>query len=83
VAVGLVVGLAVSLGVNGLLRSELIGVEPYDPLTMAAASAVLVIVAVLACRVPARRALGVDPAVALRRGDPRVPWRYSRDCVAR
>jgi hypothetical protein len=67
VAVGLVVGLAVSLGVNALLRSQLIGVEPYDPLTMAAASAVLVIVGVLACRVPARRAMSVDPAVALRR----------------
>lgn len=41
--------------------------DPYDPLTMAAASAVLVIVGVLACRVPVRRAMGVDPAVALRR----------------
>ena len=49
------------------LRSQLIGVEPYDPLTMGAASAVLVIVGVLACRVPARRAMRVDPAVALRR----------------
>ena len=66
-AAGLVVGLAVSLGVNGLLRSQFIGVEPYDPLTMAAASAVLVIVGVRACRVPARRATSVDPAVALRR----------------
>jgi putative ABC transport system permease protein len=65
--VGLVVGLGVSLGVNRVLRSQLIGVEFYDPVTMVVAPAVLVIVGVLACRVPARRAMKVDPVVALRR----------------
>jgi predicted permease len=67
VAVGLMVGLAVSLGVNRVLRSQLIGVEFYDPVTMVVAPVVLVIVGVLACRVPARRAMKVDPVVALRR----------------
>ena len=67
VAVGLALGLAVSLGVNRALQSQLIGVEFYDPVTMAVASMVLVTVGLLACRVPARRAMKVDPAVALRR----------------
>ena len=67
VVLGLVVGLAVSLGVNRLLQSQLIGVAPYDLVTMGVASAVLVLLGVLACRVPARRAMRVDPAVALRR----------------
>ena len=67
VVLGLVVGLAVSLGVNRLLQSQLIGVAPYDLVTMGVASAVLVLLGVLACRVPARRAMSVDPAVALRR----------------
>ena len=67
VVLGLVVGIVVSLGVNRLLQSQLIGVAPYDLMTMGVASAVLVILGVLACRVPARRAMRVDPAVALRR----------------
>jgi predicted permease len=67
VAVGLVLGLAMSLGVNRVLRSQLIGVEFYDPVTMLVAPLVLVIVGLLACRVPARRAMKVDPVVALRR----------------
>ncbi len=68
VAVGLVLGLAASLGVNRVLQSQLIGVEFYDPATLAAAPIVLVVVALLACRVPARRAMRVDPVVALRSG---------------
>jgi predicted permease len=67
VAVGLVVGLAVSLGVNRVLESQLIGVEFYDPVTLVIAPVVLVIVGLLACRLPARRAMRVDPVVALRR----------------
>jgi len=67
VVLGLVVGLVFSLGVNRLLQSQLIGVAPYDLVTVGVASAVLVGFSVLACRVPARRAMRVDPAVALRR----------------
>jgi predicted permease len=66
VAVGLTVGVLLSIGVNRLLQSQLVGVSPYDPLTLAAAPSLLVLVAVLACRVPARRAMQVDPLVALR-----------------
>jgi putative ABC transport system permease protein len=63
---GLVAGLAVSLAVNRLLQSQLVGVSPYDPVTLATAPAVLILVALLACHIPSRRAIRVDPAVALR-----------------
>ena len=66
VLAGLIVGLAASLGVNRLLQSQLVGVSAYDPLTLATALLLLCLVAALACQVPARRALRVDPVVALR-----------------
>lgn len=66
VAFGLIVGVAISFGVNRLLQSQLVGVSPYDPLTMAGAPVLLIAVALSACRIPARRAMRVDPVVALR-----------------
>ena len=66
VAIGMILGLAASLAVNRILQSQLVGVSPYDPVTMAAAPAILILVALLACQIPARRAMNVDPAVALR-----------------
>ncbi len=63
---GLGIGLAASLGVNQVLKTVLVGVSPSDPLTLAAAAAVLVLAAGLGCWIPARRAMRVDPAVALR-----------------
>jgi putative ABC transport system permease protein len=55
-----------SFAVNRILQSQLVGVSPYDIATMTAAPVVLILVAPLACLIPARRAMNVDPAVALR-----------------
>ena len=66
VAVGLAVGLAVSFAANRVLRVQLVGVSPFDLATLMAASSLLIIVALFACQVPSRRAMRVDPVVALR-----------------
>ena len=66
VAIGMIVGLTASLAVNRILQSQLVGVSPYDPVTMTGAPIILVIVALLACQIPVRRAMNVDPIVALR-----------------
>ena len=66
VAVGIVGGLAASVASNRLLQSQLVGVSPFDLPTMANALLLLIAVALLACGVPARRAIRVNPAVALR-----------------
>jgi putative ABC transport system permease protein len=63
---GLAIGLAGSLGVNRILASELVRVSPGDPLTLALAAAALILAATLGCLIPARRAMRVDPVVALR-----------------
>ncbi len=66
VAMGLGLGLVASLAFNRLLRSQLFSVSSTDPATYAVTSIVLIAVALLACLIPARRAMRVDPAVALR-----------------
>ncbi|HEV3059851.1 MAG TPA: ABC transporter permease [Vicinamibacterales bacterium] len=63
---GLAVGLAASLAVNRVLQSVLVQVSPSDPITLAGASTILLVFATLGCLIPARRALRVDPVVALR-----------------
>ena len=66
VAAGLVAGLAGALALTRLIASQLWGVTPTDPATFAAVSLVLAGVAVVACIGPVRRALAVDPTIALR-----------------
>jgi putative ABC transport system permease protein len=66
VATGAAVGVVASLAATRLLRSELFGVEPADPLAYAAIVIVLGLVAFLACYVPAHRAARVDAITALR-----------------
>ncbi len=63
---GAAVGIGVALGVTRYLASMLFNVRASDPLTMSAVTVLLVLVAVAACYIPARRATRVDPMVALR-----------------
>jgi predicted permease len=63
---GGVFGAAAAFGVTRGLASLLYGVRPLDPFTFAAVGALLLAVAVAACLIPARRAMSVDPMVALR-----------------
>jgi putative ABC transport system permease protein len=66
VGIGLAVGIPASLAATQLLSSQLFGVRTGDPLTYAAVAGVLALAAFMACYIPARRAAGVDPMVALR-----------------
>jgi putative ABC transport system permease protein len=64
--IGLGIGVVASLAVTRAIATLLYHVGASDPLTFTGASAVLVIMSVLACVVPAYRAMKVDPMVALR-----------------
>ena len=65
-AVGLVIGVAASLALVRSMESLLFAVTPFNPMTFAGASALLALVALAACALPAIRAAQWDPAVALR-----------------
>jgi putative ABC transport system permease protein len=65
-AVGMILGLAGAFAASRLLASQLYGVRPYDPVSYAAAAAMLGAAAVLACFIPACRATSVSPMDALR-----------------
>jgi len=65
-AVGLVLGLGLSLAHGRALRAALYGVSPNDPLTLTTVALFLGLVATAACLIPAGRALGQDPAAILR-----------------
>ena len=65
-ATGLVLGLGLSLILKMTLKGLLVGVSATDPLTLAATAAILLLVAVIASYIPARRAARVDPMIALR-----------------
>jgi putative ABC transport system permease protein len=64
--VGAIVGVLGSLALTRLLKSELFGIKPTDPATLLAAAVLMLLVALAACYLPARRATHVDPLVALR-----------------
>lgn len=64
--IGVLIGMVTALGLTQLMSSILYGVKATDPLTFVSVSTLLAIVAVAACYIPARRAMSVDPMVALR-----------------
>jgi len=66
VGVGVLAGVGASIALARLLESLLFGVEPNNVMTLVFVSGGLVVVALLACYLPARRATKVDPLVALR-----------------
>ena len=66
VLIGIVAGVAGALALSRVLERFLYAVAPDDPLTFIGVAVLLVIVALLACYIPARRAMKVDPMVALR-----------------
>jgi putative ABC transport system permease protein len=64
--IGITLGLLAALAVTRLMKSLLFGVSATDPLTFVGVAGLLLIVTLLACWLPARRATQVDPLVALR-----------------
>ena len=64
--VGVAIGIAAALALTQLMSSLLFGVTARDPMTFAAVAALLILVSLLASYIPARRAMQVDPIVALR-----------------
>jgi putative ABC transport system permease protein len=65
-AAGIFVGVAVALLLTSAIRTMLVGVEPTDPATFAAMAVGFLLIAAVACGVPALRAARLDPMVALR-----------------
>jgi putative ABC transport system permease protein len=66
VIVGLVIGLAGTFAAGRLIAAQLYQISPYNPLLLGATAVVLMLAALLACLIPARRATLVDPIQALR-----------------
>ena len=64
--IGVAIGVVAALGITRLISSVIYGVTPYDPVTFVTVAILLVLVAAIACYIPARRAMKVDPMVALR-----------------
>lgn len=65
-ALGITIGLAASLALSRIVSSQLWGVSPHDPLVLALVVALLLVVGLLACWIPARRATHVNPSTSLR-----------------
>jgi predicted permease len=66
VAVGLALGLPAAIGAGKLMTGQLFGVQPWDPVMLALATLLLAIAALVASLIPAWRAAGIEPMVALR-----------------
>jgi putative ABC transport system permease protein len=64
--IGVAIGLAGAFALTRVIRSLLFNTDPVDALTFGASAGVLLLIAVLASYLPARRALGVDPTIAMR-----------------
>src|SRR4029078_5774768 len=67
-AMGVAAGLATATAFMPLVRTQLYGIRPLDPPTLLGVPAILIAIAALACFVPARRAMAIDPVDALRNG---------------
>jgi putative ABC transport system permease protein len=66
IGIGLAIGIPAAIGAGWLMTTQLFGVKPWDPVMLALAVLILGLAAVLASAIPARRAAGVEPMVALR-----------------
>jgi putative ABC transport system permease protein len=65
-AIGIAIGLAGAWGLSRFMQTMMFGVATHDPMVFAGVPVLLLIVSVVACYIPARRATRVDPIVALR-----------------
>src|SRR5438874_898314 len=66
IGIGLAIGIPAAIGAGKLMTAQLFGVRPWDPVMLALAVLMLGLAALLASAIPARRAAGVEPMVALR-----------------
>jgi ABC-type antimicrobial peptide transport system permease subunit len=66
IGIGLSLGIPLAILAGKLMKDQLFGVKPWDPVMLAIATVLLILAALLASAIPARRAAGVDPMVALR-----------------
>jgi predicted permease len=66
VGIGLAIGIPAAIGAGRLMKDQLFGVKPWDPVMLVFATLLLALAAMLASVIPARRAAGVEPMVALR-----------------
>jgi putative ABC transport system permease protein len=66
VSIGVAIGLGASFGVTRVIASQIWGISPHDPVTITGVVVVMALAGTAACYFPARRAMKVDPMVALR-----------------
>jgi predicted permease len=66
IGIGMAIGIPAAVGAGKLMSDQLFGVKPWNPIMLALATLMLVLAALLASVIPARRAAGVEPMVALR-----------------